>query len=264
MMNSVPPGVADVAAEDQAFVEQTGISARISAALQKALLLSPRPASPEAFAKVFSVFVCEDTQQLIGDTVTATEPSELAEGGEHKNDASDARAGGGTRMGGAADLVPAAAALVASHSMKPHPEGGFYAETYRSALSVTSSFGERSASTAITFLITPDSVSRLHRLEADEVWHFYEGGPMTVVELDREAGGNTRLTTLSQDTPQYVVPAGTWFGSFANEGSDYSFVGCTVSPGFEFSDFELGSRKALLDEFPGAADLVTKLTEGLP
>ena len=96
-MNSVPLGVADVAAEDQAFVEQTGISARISAALQKALLLSPRPASPEAFAKVFSVFVrpdvCADTQQLIGDTVTATVPSELPEGGEHKNDAGDAQAG---------------------------------------------------------------------------------------------------------------------------------------------------------------------------
>ena len=92
-MNSVPLGVADVAAEDRAFVEQTGISARISAALQKALLLSPRPASPEAFAKVFSAFVSADTQQLVVDTVTATEPAELAEGGEHKNDAGDAQAG---------------------------------------------------------------------------------------------------------------------------------------------------------------------------
>ena len=90
MMNSVPPGVADVTAEDQAFFEQTGISARISAALQKALLLSPRPTSPEAFANVFSVFVCEDTHQL-GDTVT--ESPEQPGGGEHKNDAGDARAG---------------------------------------------------------------------------------------------------------------------------------------------------------------------------
>ena len=90
-MNTVPPGV-DVAAEDQAFVEQTGISARISAALQKALLLSPRPTSPEAFVKVFSAFVCEDTR---GDTKlgdTATEPQ------EHKNDAGDARAGDMVRV----------------------------------------------------------------------------------------------------------------------------------------------------------------------
>jgi hypothetical protein len=89
-MNSVTLGVADVAAEDQAFVEQTGISARISAAFQKALLLSPRPASPEAFVKVFSAFMCADAQQL-GDT--DTEPPEQPWSGEHKNDAGDARAG---------------------------------------------------------------------------------------------------------------------------------------------------------------------------
>jgi hypothetical protein len=94
-MNTVPPGVADVAAEDQAFVEQTGISARISAALQKALLLSPRPTSPEAFVKVFSEFVCEDNTQL-GDT--ATEPPAQPGGGEHKNDADDARAGDMVRV----------------------------------------------------------------------------------------------------------------------------------------------------------------------
>ena len=88
-MNFVTLGFADVAAEDQAFVEQMGTSARISAALQKALLLSPRPASPEAFVKVFSAFMCADAQQL-GDT--ATEPPEQPGGGEHKNDAGDARA----------------------------------------------------------------------------------------------------------------------------------------------------------------------------
>ena len=92
-MNSIPFGVADVAAEDRAFVEQTGISARISAALRKALLLSPRPASPEAFAKVFSdSFICTDTQlgaalKPGGDTNTV--PPELPGDGEHKDDAGD-------------------------------------------------------------------------------------------------------------------------------------------------------------------------------
>ena len=93
-MNSVQRDVADVATEDQAYVEQTGISARISTALQKALLLSPRPSSPEAFAKVFSAFVCADTQ--LGDT--ATELPELPGGGEHKFDAGDARAGDTVRV----------------------------------------------------------------------------------------------------------------------------------------------------------------------
>lgn len=182
---------------------------------------------------------------------------------------------GGAAVGAAATLVLSrawslasgqseVAALLAKHSMKPHPEGGYYLETYRSALKVETPIGERSASTAITFLITPGSVSRLHRLQADEVWHFYEGGPMTVVELDSDADGQARRTIISRDNPQHVVPAGTWFGSFPNAGSPFSFVGCTVAPGFEFADFELASRARLLTEFPQAAKLVVKLTKGLP
>ncbi|KAH8057022.1 hypothetical protein JL722_7248 [Aureococcus anophagefferens] len=123
--------------------------------------------------------------------------------------------------------------LKTTYDMQPHPEGGFFKETYRAESRITSSFGERSPSTAIYFLITPGSVSRLHRIRADEL-------------------------------VQYTVKAGTWFGSFPNAGSAYSFVGCTVAPGFEFEDFELGSRAALLAEFPDARDLVVKLTEGLP
>ena len=152
------------------------------------------------------------------------------------------------------------------YEMLPHPEGGFFKETYRSEDRINASYGERVCATAIYFLITPGSVSRLHRIRADEVWHFYLGGPMTVVELK---DGAAKSTTLGQDIlngqlVQYTVKAGTWFGSFPNEGSQFSFVGCTVSPGFEFEDFELGSRVKLLEEFPGAKDLVTKLTEGLP
>jgi len=156
--------------------------------------------------------------------------------------------------------------LKTTYDMQPHPEGGFFKETDRAESRITSSFGERSASTAIYFLITPGSVSRLHRIRADEVWHFYLGGPMTVVEL---VDGAAKCTTLGHDVldgqlVQYTVKAGTWFGSFPNAGSAYSFVGCTVAPGFEFEDFELGSRAALLAEFPDARDLVVKLTEGLP
>lgn len=90
---------------------------------------------------------------------------------------------------------------------------------------------------------------------------------MTVVEL---IDGEAKCTTLGQDVlngqlVQYTVRKGTWFGSFPNEGSAYSFVGCTVAPGFEFEDFELGSsREKLLREFPDAEELVVKLTEGLP
>ena len=168
--------------------------------------------------------------------------------------------------------------LIAELSMQPHPEGGYFAQTYKSELTVAAPWASsRSASTAIYFLMTPNAVSRLHRLKADEVWHFYGGGPMTVVELLPD--GSHRETTLGpldavagvaagapnpRPVSQHVVAAGAWFGSFPNAGSAYSLVGCTVSPGFEFDDFELGSRAALLRQYPGAESLVVKLTEGLP
>eukprot|EP00938_MAST-03A_sp_MAST-3A-sp1_P002747 g2747.t1 len=159
--------------------------------------------------------------------------------------------------------------LVKKFNMKAHPEGGFYAETYRSPHKVKSSYGERSASTAIYFLITPGSVSRLHRIKADEVWHFYLGGPMTVLELN-ESDGSMKKTVLgsnvlsSSETVQYTVKANTWFGSYPNPGTSFSFVGCTVSPGFEFEDFELASRSALVAKFPKYKDEIHKLTIGLP
>jgi len=103
------------------------------------------------------------------------------------------------------------------------------------------------------------------------VWHFYLGDRMTVVELDPTVEPQQyRLISLGPDVMagdkvQHTVKAGTWFGSYANEGSHaFSFVGCTVSPGFDFTDFQLASRASLLAEFPGAKHVVEKLTEGLP
>ena len=147
-----------------------------------------------------------------------------------------------------------------------------YFELNRSTLPITFNNKDelvgRKASTSILFLITPGNVSRLHRINSDEVWHFYLGGSMTVVELD-DATKSAKLTVLGHDilggeVVQYVVRAGTWFGSYSNEGSAYSFVGCTVAPGFEFTDFELGSRATLTTQFPLATDVIGKLTIGLP
>lgn len=101
------------------------------------------------------------------------------------------------------------------------------------------------------------------------VWHFYLGESMTVVELDPTAPQQCRLFTLGPNVlagekVQHTVRAGTWFGSYSNEGSAFSFVGCTVSPGFDFCDFELASRAQLLVDFPSARSVIEKLTEGLP
>lgn len=148
--------------------------------------------------------------------------------------------------------------------LQEHPEGGFFAETYRSSVQVATPRGERSASTAIYYLLTPDSVSRLHRIQSDECWHFYAGGPLTVVELvaTKEPARITRIGIEPGCVPQHIVSAGTWFGSFTD--SDYSLVGCTVAPGFDFNDFEFASQAKLLQEFPLAKDFILKLTQGLP
>lgn len=138
-------------------------------------------------------------------------------------------------------------ALIHDLQLAPHPEGGFFRETYRSA-----------ASTAIFYLLPRGQVSRLHRIHADEVWHFYRGDPLEVIEL--QTGGAPRITRLSADFPQHVVPAGTWFGSRPADGSAWSLVGCTVAPAFEFSKFELGNRDALLAEFPHARAVIEALT----
>ena len=129
----------------------------------------------------------------------------------------------------------------------------------------------RSAGTSIYFLTFGDQVSRMHRLQSDEIWHFYKGSPISIVELLPENGG-FRETLLGPDLLQYTVRANIWFGSYPvgstsrveSESIPYSFVGCTVSPGFEFEDFELASRSKLTIEFPNAARIIEKLTVGLP
>lgn len=158
--------------------------------------------------------------------------------------------------------------LIKRYNMMEHPEGGFFVETFRSEAQVTTPSGPRSASTAIYFLVSGDNISRLHRIKSDEVWHFYLGGSITVVELDPVAK-QAKLTELGPDVAagqllQHVVKANTWFGSYPTRAEDFCFVGCTVAPGFDFADFEMGSRSALLAEFPEAADVIEKMTVGLP
>jgi len=158
-----------------------------------------------------------------------------------------------------------AAELVKLYGLRPHPEGGYFTETYRSGgKAAYPGLGARNFSTAIYFLLQAGNRSRLHRLKADEVWHFHLGGPLAVAQIYPD--GRVENTILGADVRagqrlQHAVPAGCWFGSYPCEGTDFSFVGCTVAPGFDFKDFELGSRAELLGRFPGAAELIKKLTD---
>ncbi|CAK0807908.1 unnamed protein product [Prorocentrum cordatum] len=129
-------------------------------------------------------------------------------------------------------------------------------------MSTTAPYGERRSINAILYLMTRTTFSSLHRLKMDEVWHFYHGSPVVIVELDRNTPGQhrqTRLGCVSEGLcPQHTVPAGTWFGAY-QEG-DFALVGCTCGPAFEIEDFEHGQRAALLAEFPEARAAVEKLT----
>lgn len=134
-----------------------------------------------------------------------------------------------------------------------HPEGGYYRETYRATTEVPTKAGRRSASTAIYFLLPAGEVSMLHRIKSDEVWHFYAGSSLTVHVLGEKS------IELNAGCPQAVVPAGRWFG--ATVAGEFALVGCTVAPGFDCQDFEMGDRVALLREFPREKEIIERLTK---
>jgi len=155
--------------------------------------------------------------------------------------------------------------LIKTLDLVPHPERGYYAETYRATARVDAHAhgGKRSASTAIYFLITADQpVTSLHRLKSDEVFHLYEGGPLEILRL--YADGRWDVARLGLDLsagerPQIVVPAGTWFGTELTTGASHCLVGCTVAPGFEFADFELAEGPELEARYPTAADRIRRM-----
>jgi len=156
-----------------------------------------------------------------------------------------------------------------AYNMQAHPEGGYFAETYRSSEKIPhdalpSRFkGERSFSTGIYFLLESHHISALHRIESDEMWHFYAGCPLNVYVIDNQ--GNLAIIRLGNNPEngevfQAVVPAGMWFGSKPAEPNSYSLVGCTVAPGFDFEDFEMKNRAELLTMFPQHREVVEMLT----
>lgn len=139
-------------------------------------------------------------------------------------------------------MHPRAAELIAMLDLKPHPEGGFYREIFRSSLGVQpeDSRGERAALTTIYFLLPGGTLSRWHQVASDEVWHLYEGGPLELLEMDTEFRGVERrvLAAVSADhRPVHTIGAHRW--QAARTIGDYALVGCTVGPGFEFSDFRM-------------------------
>ncbi len=158
--------------------------------------------------------------------------------------------------------------LVEKFGLLPHPEGGFYKETYRSAeqieaVALPERFtGNRQYSTAIYFLLEQGNFSAFHRIQSDECWHFYAGQSLHVHVI--HPNGQYELIGMgnhiqSGETFQAVVPAGSWFASETAPGGQFSFVGCTVAPGFDFADFELAKAAELSVLFPEYAGLISRL-----
>lgn len=154
-------------------------------------------------------------------------------------------------------------------NLTEHPEGGYFKETYRSEELIDNDAlpkrfkGTRSFSTAIYFLLRGDQVSHLHRIKSDELWHFYSGSALTIHIIDKHDQYNRIRLGCNFDKGemyQAAVKAGTWFGATVDMSDSYSLVGCTVSPGFDFDDFEMGNREELLARYPRHSQIIEKLT----
>jgi predicted cupin superfamily sugar epimerase len=159
--------------------------------------------------------------------------------------------------------------IIKQLELLPHPEGGYYKETYRSDGNINSESlndnynGKRSYSTCIYFLLTSNDFSAFHKIEQDEIWHFHEGSPIKLHTISENGIHNEYVIGndfLNGQKPQLVVDGNHWFAASVTEKDSYALVSCTVSPGFDFSDFMLPTRNELISKFPQHKELIIQYT----
>lgn len=177
-----------------------------------------------------------------------------------------------TNHRGALPEDPEIAAIVRALGLVPLPqEGGLYAETYRSARILPAfaagpeQTGPRVCATAIYYLVTPSRFSALHRVTSTEIFHFYLGDPVCMLQLHPDNSASTHVIgtdILSGARPQVVVPRRVWQGTRLAPGGRFALLGCTVSPGFDFADYEHGDRAELIRQYPAWAEEIAALTPG--
>lgn len=157
--------------------------------------------------------------------------------------------------------------LISRLGLIQHREGGWFREIYRSEGTLKTARNGveavRNHSTAIYFLLTSGQKNALHRIASDEIWHFYSGSPLAVYEID--ANGNFRKNILGSDAengemPALLIKAGNWFCAEVAESESYTLAGCTVSPGFDFEDFELAVADKLALQFPEHEEFIRKFS----
>ncbi len=155
--------------------------------------------------------------------------------------------------------------------LEPHPrEGGWFRQTWKAEETIPQTAlpggrytGPRAAGTAIYYLLEPDNFSEMHKLASDEVFHFYLGNPVEMLQLWPDGSG--RRVVLGQDVAagellQTVVPQGVWQGTRLIDGGQVALLGCTVSPGFDYADYVSGSRDELTRRWPEWNEMIAKLT----
>ena len=165
-------------------------------------------------------------------------------------------------------MNPKAKNYIQKLELVKHPEGGYYREIYRSAEMFTTDYPgrrkKRSYSTSIYFLLEGTQVSKFHRLRSDELWHFYDGSSVIIHMLD-EKGSYSKINLgndlIKEEKYQVIISKNTWFAAELFDKKSFALVGCTVSPGFDFSDFEFGKRNKLIKTFPQNKDLIIRFTK---
>ena len=159
--------------------------------------------------------------------------------------------------------------LVEMLDLRPHPEGGFYKETYRSSHLIPNNVlagnheGDRSYGTGIYFMLTGDTFSAFHRIEQDELWFFHQGATIELHTISPEGHHSKHLIgndIANNEHPQLLVPATYWFAARILDSKAFALVSCTVSPGFDFRDFVLPSKSELTELFPQHAMLIDQFT----
>lgn len=153
--------------------------------------------------------------------------------------------------------------LIQTLQLQPHPEGGYFKETYRAEKTVALEAEKvRSVSTAIYYLLEDQDFSAFHRIQSDELWFFHQGEPLEIVSIQEgklvsEILGNN---VTKGEKPQVIIPAKVWFAARIQSSSGYALVSCTVAPGFDFADFELAERNALTTQFPHLKETIAAFT----
>jgi len=159
--------------------------------------------------------------------------------------------------------------IIQELDLSPHPEGGYFRETYRSSGAISEAEldgpyeGERNFATSIYFLLHSETFSAFHRLYQDEQWHFYMGAPIKLYVI--APNGDYWLKVIGIDfskgeVPQYMVPGGHWFAAEVPSQDSFALAGCTVAPGFDFRDFQMPKQTELINFFPQHINIIKRLT----